>query len=533
MSKNKIYIKDWLEFKPYKNHTNIDVQFVEIANKINSILQQITFLKKELGYYTDDIKELSIFLTCYLEDLVSGTNIWNTFIAIHEEKYNKKLPFYELKDYQLGEVNKVDIQFLIWYFFNLKMPERFLSPYDDYLGFLATDVFKVLDDEFEYVDENEKLMDFFDFDSNFDYYETRSQIQTVLFESYLFKIDAVTKLKIEIAESLNTSNYDESLNIRIINSITDKITNTHKTKLLALTGKDWLAEILGRENKMYNVIKNISEKISSWFLYKGGDNKYIHFQHIASDVMFNITKESYNANFELSYDAIYYVEMINWNNEWTFSGITFKKEFNADLILDEKNDMLKRNIGTQFDKKTKEKTKIALKNQEDYFIKLFKSPILFVDAKDIQSILDKFMNGYNKNLSKTEEEEKQKLEESKKRLREKGYFGEENILKKIEEGNFVVFYNPNSGIEMYNNICSIFADNKNSFYEGENVNKIKMFLFSSEYSKEFTNYFIENYADKFEFFKEGTGKKYLKDFDFLLRFWKSQNYFAKPSITLI
>jgi hypothetical protein len=44
-------------------------------------------------------------------------------------------------------------------------------------------------------------------------------------------------------------------------------------------------------------------------------------------------------------------------------------------------------------------------------------------------------------------------------------------------------------------------------------------------------YCIDNCKSKLPFFKDGDGKSYLKDIDFLLRFWKKENYHTKPAIT--
>lgn len=537
MSK-KVYAKDWLRYKPYSDHSNVDYQYIEVANRINKILQKVSFLKNQLQLDEDDVVELAVFLTCYLEDVVSETNVWNTFIAIHKEKYRKSLPFYSTKNYTEGEINLVDIQFLIWYFLNLDYPERFLSPYDGYLEYLAEDVFLVLDYEFDYVDENIRLKECFILHQNSDYYEARRKIQFVLFESYLFKIDAGAEIneKVnEILEEHNEKNNREKATIidQLVYSTTDKVSNLYNTKLLAMRGKEWLAEIIGSSNSMYETVKNISNKISGYFLYKGENKSSIHFQHIASDVIFDLTKESFDAKFKLSDDNVYYLEMVLWKNEWTFSGVAYVTDFDANLILDEKNDTLKINAGNQYDEKYQLEAKNALKIQEDAFVRIFKSHILFVDAKDVQKTLNRFTNEFNISLSTNEEEHQQTIEEAKNRMRQKGYFGEDSSFDKKEEGNFVVYFNPSSGIEIFKDICNIFPDKNNQFYEREDEQDIKMFLFSPIYSKELTEYFIENYAHKLDYFKTGTGKKYLNDLDFLLRFWKNENYHSKPSITLL
>jgi len=46
-------------------------------------------------------------------------------------------------------------------------------------------------------------------------------------------------------------------------------------------------------------------------------------------------------------------------------------------------------------------------------------------------------------------------------------------------------------------------------------------------------YCIDNCKSKLSFFKNDIGKKYLDDIDFLLRFWKKDNYHTIPSISYI
>lgn len=60
-----------------------------------------------------------LFLTSYLEDLVSGSELWNSFVRKHTKLYDKPLPFYVTEDYAEEEINNEDICFLIWYFMGL------------------------------------------------------------------------------------------------------------------------------------------------------------------------------------------------------------------------------------------------------------------------------------------------------------------------------------------------------------------------------------------------------------------------------
>ena len=276
MKSNKIFIEDWLKNKPYNNHNSIDIEYLTISNKIYKKFDEYFSIFDTLDVTRQEMKDLAVFLSAYLEDLVSDTQIWNAFISIHKREYKKPLPFYEESNYTDEEVNKIDIQFLIWYYFNITNPERFLSPYDEYLNVLAGEVFEILNNEYEYVSENEILKQHYLLKPNSDFYETRSTIQKILFESYLFGIDSKTKLNEKIIDSFSEKNQlEKNEQLRLINSITDSHTHSYRTKLLAYKGKDWLSEIIGKEHNLFNSVKNISDKISSWFLYKGQTTTHI------------------------------------------------------------------------------------------------------------------------------------------------------------------------------------------------------------------------------------------------------------------
>lgn len=41
--KKKIYIKDWLELKPYESHKATDTYYLKMANEVKSIFEYIDF----------------------------------------------------------------------------------------------------------------------------------------------------------------------------------------------------------------------------------------------------------------------------------------------------------------------------------------------------------------------------------------------------------------------------------------------------------------------------------------------------------
>ena len=161
----RIYIKDWLELKPYGNQTVTDSYYLKICNEIKKVIttnKQSFVLQRYLD--NEDINLLSCFLTSYFEDLLSETNIWNSFVRTHQRLYRKQLPFYNLDEYYEEEINPQDISFLIWYFLNTVQEEKFISPFNDFIVETSEKIIDVFDKELEFAPENEYLKTFYQID---------------------------------------------------------------------------------------------------------------------------------------------------------------------------------------------------------------------------------------------------------------------------------------------------------------------------------------------------------------------------------
>ena len=71
---------------------------------------------------------MSIHLAQYVEDFASEIGLWKAFIEMNEELYDYALPFYDLSDYYKEDLNQVDIQFLLWYYWGCIQKTTYL-PY--------------------------------------------------------------------------------------------------------------------------------------------------------------------------------------------------------------------------------------------------------------------------------------------------------------------------------------------------------------------------------------------------------------------
>ncbi|MDD4727693.1 MAG: DUF3843 family protein [Dysgonamonadaceae bacterium] len=531
---NKIFIKDWLELKPYDTQTKTDGFYLKTCNDVKRaiVTNKYSFiLQRFLG--EKDINTLSCFVTSYLEDVISGTNIWQSFVKAHLRLYQKHLPFYALDDYDEQEINTQDVSFLIWYFINTIQKEKLIAPYNEFIVGIAENIMDVLDNAWEYAPENDYLKSFYHIDENEkDFYVARKLINTILFETYLFYPDTSLKLLNQEAEIIEKYADNERLLMLLNENIDNSTHNTH-TRLLSFKGKEWAAEILGSEHPLKKDFSELSKKISGYFLYKGQDEKNIFIEHIASGKKFDLTKKSFDHSDSLKVvDKILFLGIAKWKDEWWFSGVFFDVKFDADIILEEKNSLESRKAVSFLDhQKKKIDTDKILKGQLLIFKQLNNgSQIAFMPSENIEEFFKEFTNLYNKSLNLS----KKVIRETKQRAKDDGYFGEKVLnnvfLEKAETG--LIFFNPKSGCEIAFDINSAFPLSSNPYYKEEDSEDHLMFLLLDEsLSTELAMYCIDNCKDKLAFFKDGIGKEYLKDIDFLLRFWKRNNYHTEPSVT--
>ncbi len=530
----KIYIKDWLALKPYKKQTKTDSYYLKVCNDVKKVIttnQQSVIFQKYL--YPDDINLLSCFLTSYFEDLISKTNIWNSFVRIHQRLYRKYLPFYNLDEYYEEEINHQDISFLIWYFLNTMQEEKFFSPFNDFIVETAKKIMDVLDKAWDFAPVNEYLKTFYQIDEKEnEFYIARDLIDTVLFKTYLFFPDTLLDLQEQEMKIIENSQDEKDIPMSLHES-RDRILHNTYTRLLGLKGKEWVSEILGKNHPLNKDFLTISEKIQGLFLYKGQDDNNIFIEHIASSKKFNITKKSFNHSYTLKeLDTILYIGIVQWQNEWWFSGVFFQNPFNPDIILNEKNSLKSRMVVNFLDYQ-KQDTKEFLKKQLSAFKDYNKgSQIAFLPSDKIEEFNKGYIDFFNSTLNLSETE----IREAEQRARNEGFFGtntndKHKDFSKISETG-LVFFNPNSGCEIALAINSAFPMSSNPYFKEEDSEEhVIRLLMNENLSPELAMYCIDNCKTKLSFFKKEVGKKYLDDIDFLLRFWKKDNYYSIPFIT--
>jgi len=531
MKKNKIYLKDWLELKPYDRQYPSDGFYLKICNKvIDEINRSEHYTDLQTFLTTEDFKKFSCFLTSYFEDIISETNIWASFIEANQTLIQKQLPFYDLAEYYENDINPQDLALLIWYFLNTVQESRFLSPYNDYILSTAFLVIEIFVEAWEFAPENEHLKTFYKLDENeTDYYVARKLIDTLLFQTYLFYPDTALKLNHKVEELLSTNPVDDQL-ITLLNDNRDDFVQNARTRLLSLSGKEWAANILGKEHPLHKAYLNLSQKINGLFFYKGQDEHNLFIEHIASSKKFEVTKKSFDHSHELrEVDTLVFMGIAKWMKEWWFSGVFFQTPFNANVVLDEKNSFESRLAVSFLDQ---DKTKETIELQMKAFIEFNKGlPIAFLSAEEINAFMNDYRNFYNNSLGLSTEEKQEALQ----RTKNDGFFGGDK--KKVDfaetDDTGLVYFNKNRGMEIAQGITSAFPLKNNPYFDSnKHEEALTSLLTNEDFSVELVHYCLDNCKNNLPFFSTTMGQAYLENIDFLLRFWKKRNYHAQATIAL-
>jgi hypothetical protein len=530
----KIFLKDWLLFKAYNSQSPTDIYYLELSNMIKSTIRKnkgFSFITEFLD--ENEVNKLSCFLASYLEDLVSDTNFWNSFINIHKRLYNKPLPFYNIDEYYEGEINPQDIGFLIWYFLNTSQTDKFVFPYVNFMLDIASDVFDILEIAWESAPANEHLKSLYQLpEEEKDFYKVRSLLDKILFRSYLFYTDAYYDLEPKEEDIFQEYKKDKNL-INYLNENRDSSLFRYHTRLLGLSAKEWGSEILLTNKELSQDILNVSKKLSGYFLYQGQDSANIYIEHIASGRNFKVTRKSFDFTTEFKEGfTIIHMGIVKWKEEWWFSGIRFQSPYDPDLILDEKNSTNSRMAANFLDYQNEE-TKTILTNHFKIFLEFNNGEqIAFLKANEVETFMHEFIDLCNQSLNLSEEE----IEERRKSTRKKGFFQTNKNIEDFTNNSeeCLIFFNPKSGCEIVLYVNAAFPLPNNPYFKKEESDYAVMRLLSEEsFSKELVMYCIDKCQSKLPFFTSGAGKYLLNDIDFLLRFWKKGNYHAEPSITLL
>lgn len=525
MAKQKIYIKDWLTLKPYRTPGNADIYYLKLSNLVLEAIQKDDDTRSIVQFLNHQGQSaLSCFMTAYFEDLITGTNLWNTFVKTHQEFYGKPLPLFENKEYFQGEINVNDLSFLIWYFLNTIQRQHLIAPQNEFIPRIAEEVYQIFDREWAVAPENEVLKSYYLIaEEKTDYYEARKLMGTILFNSYLFFPDAgleLRKSELELAKQNGNRPYFQQM----LSENQDRYLHGLKTRLLGLSANEWAARIIGKRHPLYPSYLSLSPRIHSYFFYKGQDEDYLFLEHIATGKKFNLIKKSFDYSNQLNkVDTIISIGLVRWMEEWWFSGTYSVQPLNAELVAAEKDSPQAKAQVAFLDEGKKESEKLLKQQLKSFNEFTGGEPIVFLPSENINPFFEKLIKFQNDTLQ-LKKDERSTL----KTAGEEGLFDVEKPQENKTNNIATIFFNPHTGPEIAYAVESAFPLSNNPFYKEAHSNEHTLRLLILEnYSSTLARYCIKHCKTRLPFFKGEEGKAYYKDLDFLLRFWKRSNYQAE------
>lgn len=143
----ELTVKDYMLMQPhFPKVTDADKYYLQLAQRVSDIVEVGAPLEAD----DDTRKQIALAVIGYFQDVVSDAGIWRSFITMCNHLYGSPLPFFMVSDdYVESELNREDLQFILWYVIDGNAhPKAFVSPLDSRLQALSQALFDVLDEEY-------------------------------------------------------------------------------------------------------------------------------------------------------------------------------------------------------------------------------------------------------------------------------------------------------------------------------------------------------------------------------------------------
>lgn len=134
---DKINEREFMLLQPdFPNTSETDSFYLDAANRL---LVSISESRIMPDLPEGVCRKMALNLIGYLQDIVSDSGLWRSFITANRELYGFTVPFHEdTDDYVDFELNRSDVRFLVWYFTAMLCEEkRDIYPLDNQLMALA------------------------------------------------------------------------------------------------------------------------------------------------------------------------------------------------------------------------------------------------------------------------------------------------------------------------------------------------------------------------------------------------------------
>lgn len=240
--------KRWRQAHPFNLDCRSDSYYSRLATRLTGTIRRMLGDKKELAYTDSDVINIAVTLAAYLEDKVTGTNVFNAFRALYAERFGGVMPFYEADPELIfdDEPNEVEVRFLVWQTVDRINPYTLIDPLAEPVRLMAAELFEILADEYETAPDSPELFDWLFVSADYaDPIEMRQRCTWLFNGCYLTHISPDSADRVLDHLLKETGSAAKHLPPTAIYYYLDSVASvTAKTGPLALTAPEWLAKLI-------------------------------------------------------------------------------------------------------------------------------------------------------------------------------------------------------------------------------------------------------------------------------------------------
>ncbi len=259
----EITIKDFMLKQPnYPDVAESDKYYIILASRMAKLMDNSRML---INYDDSTRKDVVLAVVGYFQDIVADAGIWRSFSTVCKELYGKPLPIYPIPDdYIESELNRVDVQFVVWYVLEMAADENGkVSPFGSDVVNTAKLLYGVLDAAYDDAPVPVELQMIMDVDLN-----DESEAQKIydlsywlFWDSYFLRPAAKEALKqaMEHAHDIIRKNPDEEEARKLLAELNQQVMVESVTGPLSLSIGEWIELIVDGKLPLKDAPKNLDE----------------------------------------------------------------------------------------------------------------------------------------------------------------------------------------------------------------------------------------------------------------------------------
>lgn len=324
-TKITISAADWRIVHPADVKCKSDLYYAKLASRLANLVRGA--INGSLDLVSEDYERIGIDLAAYLEDKVTGMNIWNAFISLYGKQMGDSFPFYDTECEEMfdDEPNYSDIKFLLWRGLDAPDQGSFINPLNRGIEILAADILAILEEEYETAPESPEFYKaIYEAPDMEDTLQIRGLCQWALMNSYVFcapyvednleevygEYNVFLKTAPEVAKIYFVSNY-------VVMNTTSGPLNLYPwewlSEMMKLSGKEEESQKF-QEIKTYTMLPNLIREIKEDGIIienVNDDELFVSYDTISDEI-----KE------DMEVGGVIYASLFFYNGAWHVNGIS-------------------------------------------------------------------------------------------------------------------------------------------------------------------------------------------------------------------